>query len=419
MRIRSASVAAFVLLATGFGLKAQDTRTEEIQRARQERKKTLAPDEVSGAERLLRRIKDEKVLERFSEGYNGLRVKLGGMVTGGGFGIGPEYLRQDLMTGKMTFRTSAQMSIKGYQKLDTQLSWPRIANNRAFFEIYGVHHNYPGINYYGAGPDSQKGGRSNYRLEDTSVDGTFGARIAGPLRLGVSAGHLWMNIGPGTDKRFVSAERIYTPVDSPGIDTQTNFLRYGVFGQIDYRDDPFGPRNGGNYVVQYSQFQDRQLGRHDFRRLDIDLQQYLGFFNKRRVIALRGRTMLTEAPAGQSVPFYMRPILGGSDDLRGFRPFRFSDNNVLVLNGEYRWEAFSGLDVALFADGGKVFARRAQLNFTNLEASVGFGLRFNARNRPFLRLDVGFSHEGFQVWIKFNDIFAQRPFGTSSTQPVF
>jgi hypothetical protein len=80
---------------------------------------------------------------------------------------------------------------------------------------------------------------------------------------------------------------------------------------------------------------------------------------------------------------------------------------------------FSGLDGALFVDGGKVFARRGQLNFGGLEGTAGFGLRFNAQNATFMRIDVGFSREGFQVWFKFNDLFTQRPFGTSSSQPVF
>jgi hemolysin activation/secretion protein len=119
------------------------------------------------------------------------------------------------------------------------------------------------------------------------------------------------------------------------------------------------------------------------------------------------------------VPFYLQPILGGSDDLRGFRAFRFSGNNSLVLNAEYRWESFSGLDLALFVDGGKVFPTPGHLNFSNLEASGGFGLRFNARNQTFLRIDVGFSREGFQAWFKFNDVFVKRPFGTSSSQPVY
>jgi outer membrane protein assembly factor BamA len=62
-------------------------------------------------------------------------------------------------------------------------------------------------------------------------------------------------------------------------------------------------------------------------------------FTKRRALALRDRTTLTDAAAGQVLPFYMQPVLGGSDDLRGFRPFRFADQNLLNLTAEYRWEA--------------------------------------------------------------------------------
>ena len=54
-----------------------------------------------------------------------------------------------------------------------------------------------------------------------------------------------------------------------------------------------------------------------------------------------------------------------------------------------------------------------------METTLGFGLRFNVRNAPFLRLDVGFSHEGFQIFLKFNGIFAQRPWGSSNAPHVF
>jgi hemolysin activation/secretion protein len=85
------------------------------------------------------------------------------------------------------------------------------------------------------------------------------------------------------------------------------------------------------------------------------------------------------------------------------------------MNAEYRWEVFSGLDMAVFADAGKVAMNKASLNLRDLESNVGAGLRFNARNRTFLRLDVAFSHEGFQVWVKFNDLFGKGPVHTSSS----
>ena len=105
------------------------------------------------------------------------------------------------------------------------------------------------------------------------------------------------------------------------------------------------------------------------------------------------------------MPFYLQPTLGGSEDLRGFRPFRFYDDNLAVVNAEYRWESFSGLDMVLFADAGKVFHQRSQWNLKDLETSVGFGFRFNVRNSVFMRIDTGFSHEGYQLWLKFNNVF--------------
>ena len=150
---------------------------------------------------------------------------------------------------------------------------------------------------------------------------------------------------------------------------------------------------------------DADLNQHTFRKLDLEVQQYFPLFNARRVIALRGRSELTYKNPGQTVPFYMQPYLGGSNDLRGFRPYRFYDDNMLVFNGEYRYEIFAGMDMALFADAGKVFHSKNQLNLHDLEGSYGFGLRFNARNSVFMRIDVGFSHEGFQVWTKFNNVF--------------
>jgi outer membrane protein assembly factor BamA len=151
--------------------------------------------------------------------------------------------------------------------------------------------------------------------------------------------------------------------------------------------------------------------------LDAEIQQYFGFFNKTRVVALRAKTTLTTPGRGQVVPFYLQPTVGGSEDLRGFRSFRFYDNNSFVLNGEYRWHVMSLLDMALFADAGKVFPRRGQLNFSNMEVDGGMGFRFNVKGQPFVRFDIAGSTEGVQVWFKFNPLFARQPAGTAA-QPI-
>ncbi|MCC6262799.1 MAG: BamA/TamA family outer membrane protein [Bryobacterales bacterium] len=392
-----------------------ETREAVIQAERDRKAESLTPDKPNKGEALLSRVKDDKILERLTSGFGGFRVKFGGLAPGAGMALGPEYFRDDFADGAFHVRAAAQMSFHGARKLDFELVAPRLAREKLEWSFQTVHHNYPSLAYYGPGPESEKTGRSDYRLEDTAIDTTLVLKPVRNLKLGGSVGYLFVNTGPGGRDGIISADRQYPPSRTQGIDAQANALRYGAFAQIDYRDNPGGPRSGGSYTAQYNVYRDQDLNRFDFSRLTVDLQQYFPFFNKRRVIALRARTNHSFVSGGQAVPFYLQSVLGGNSDLRGYRPFRFYGDNSLLMNAEWRWEVFSGLDMAVFADAGKVFQHHNQFDFHNLESAVGVGLRFNARNNTFIRLDAGFSHEGYQVWFSFGDAFAPALQRTSSS----
>jgi len=406
VRARSLFAVA-LLLASGLPLFSQEeTRAGQIERARREKAANLSEPTHNSAENALAFMEEKKVLQRFAQGYKGVRFKVGGLPTGQGFAFGTEYHNEQWADGNVHFRSSIGASVSRAILMDAQITLPKLASEKVFIEGYAAHRNLPRIHYYGPGPDSEKSSRTNFRLEDTSFDGTLGVRPFPALRLGLTGGFVEMNTGPGNHDNFASTEAVFTPLTTPGLDHQSDFLRGGVSAEVDYRDIPAGsPRSGGYYAAKFHYYDDRELGAHDFRLLDLEVQQYFPFFNGKRVIALRARTMMTYENPNQTVPFYWQPVLGGSDDLRGFRPYRFYDNNLIVANVEYRWEAFSGLDMALFFDAGKVAPKRSQINFHNLETAAGFGFRFNGRNSVFLRLDFGFSHEGFQMWLKFANPF--------------
>jgi outer membrane protein assembly factor BamA len=242
-------------------------------------------------------------------------------------------------------------------------------------------------------------------LESTQFQLRVGLQPFRHFRIGALGKYLLENVGHGEEHSLASTEQVYTDRTTPGLVNQSDFLQGGGFVQYDWRDNPGGPRRGGNYLAQFSDFTDIRRSAYSFDELHLEVQQYIGFFNQRRVIALRGRIIATDPHAGNLVPFYLQPTLGGSDDLRGYRSYRFYDNNSLLLNGEYRWEVFSGLDMALFMDAGQVFDRWQQIDVQHLNTDYGFGFRFNVRNNVFLRLDTGFSREGFAVWLKFNNVF--------------
>jgi hypothetical protein len=405
-----------LLVTAAFTLTAQPaatTRAQQIEAARDEKSTHLSPDNPSKWEGRLIAIKDMKLLERLSYGVGGLRVALGQMGTGGGFALGPDYFREDLWRGEVQVHAGAYASIGRWTKFVADVAAPSFANNKMFWHLGGVRHNYNSISYFGSGPDTTRSGRSSFRFEDVAFDTTLGIQPVKYVRIGSSVGTIQVNTGPGKSKQYASADILYPNV--PGMQEQSDFYRWGGFFQIDYRDSATGPRSGGNYIARYNDFQDRTLHRYSFRRFEAEANQYISFYNKRRVFALRGRAVYSYPDRNQAVPFYMQAVLGGSDDLRGFRPYRFYDDNLLLMNAEYRWEVFSGLDMAVFADAGKVASRRSDINFKDLESTVGFGLRFNVRNSTFMRIDTGFSHEGFQIWFKFSDVFVNRPPYMSST----
>ncbi|MGH9203449.1 MAG: BamA/TamA family outer membrane protein, partial [Vicinamibacterales bacterium] len=213
-------------------------------------------------------------------------------------------------------------------------------------------------------------------------------------------------VGAGKNSTVPTILDRFNEQTAPGLGVDTQYIRSSAFVDVDYRV-PLNARRGGWYRVEFSRFDDREDGAWSFNRTDIDLQQFIGFFADRRVLALRGYVSTSDAPEGSNgVPFFMMPWLGGNDTLRGFRNYRFRGPHALLLQAEYRWEIWSGLDGAFFYDAGKVALRRADLKLKDLEDDYGIGFRFNTSNGVILRVDAAFgSREGKHLHIVFGGVF--------------
>ena len=127
-------------------------------------------------------------------------------------------------------------------------------------------------------------------------------------------------------------------------------MRSSGFFEVDYRQ-PLNARRGGWYRVEFSRYEDHSLDAYSFNRVDVDLRQYVSFLAERRVIAARAYVSTSTADAGQTVPFYLMPYLGGNDTLRGFREYRFRGPHAVLLQAEYRYEIWSGLEGACSSAG--------------------------------------------------------------------
>jgi len=383
----------------------EDTRDSRLQRQREEKLQQLEPYKRTEVETALFEVKDRRLLERFQAGYKGFHPLLGGLSTGSGFAMGTQFIKNGIAGGVLNFQTSGQASFKGYQKYQLGLSAPQLAKGRAFLAFNFALHNSPQEDFFGIGSDSATEDRTNYRLETTEYSGTAGVRPLRRLEIGTRGGILNTNVGHGTDTRFPSVEETFSAATTPGLDRQPHYKFGSAFVKYDYRDNPMNPRSGGYYMGEGGYYDDGDFGAYSFRRWKVEAQQYFPFFNQRRVIAFRGKMELNDTNAGQEVPFYLMPTVGGSEDLRGYREFRYRDRDSLVFNLEYRWEAFSGLDLALFGDAGDVYHKASDIQLDKLKTSYGFGFRFNTERSVFLRIDFGFSPEGMRTFVKFNHVF--------------
>ena len=113
--------------------------------------------------------------------------------------------------------------------------------------------------------------------------------------------------------------------------------------------------------------------------MEADAAQYIPLLHKNWVLAVRGRMAMSETGAGQEVPFYLLPALGGPTTLRGFSNYRFRDRNLLLVNAEYRWPIFRALDGALFYDAGTVTAQSLTLHHPHTD--YGAGVRLHSTTR--------------------------------------
>lgn len=404
-RLPLASICLVVLLVPA-ATQGQDTRAELLAKQRAEKATELRPYEPEKMEKALLWVEEADPLAKIAP-FNGFYVQYGytrkpvgsGIAFGGGW-------RHDILNRHARAVVEAGYSLRGYRMARADVSLPYLADDRLEFGVEGSYHDHPQEDFYGLGFNSGRGNRVNFRYEAPEIQGRFVVTPADWLSVGTRAGRMFVDLGRGTDSRFPSIEERFSPFDAPGLTEQPDYTYADLFAALDTRDQPGNARAGSYVGVQWRRYDDGEFSRYSFHSLDVDAQQFLPIFDKKRVVAVRLLLQTTTAKDGHEVPFYMQPTLGGSDSLRSYADFRFRDRNALTMNLEYRWEAFSGLDMALFSDFGAVHPTVQGLEFTRLRGAYGMGMRFNTYKAVFLRLDVAAGgSEGIRTFLKFSKAF--------------
>jgi hypothetical protein len=373
-----------VIVATPASAQEPATRAEALAREREEKAAEIAPPSPNIVERTLLALENRRLYERLLSPPQGFYPKIGNVTPGSSTALGPGYRRARLFSDELHLNAFAAASFDKYWMIEADLDAPDLAGGRAFANFYGRRYEFPEEEFFGIGPRSRREELNTYALRSTDVGGVAGVR---PWR--------WLSLGAGLD--YLSPDATMAPglfsqltnaIDHP------DYLRTSVTAEVNTREPRGNPRQGYRYALTFQHYADQDSNRFGFRRAEADLQQYISIYRNRRVLALHALASVSDANRGAVVPFFMQKTLGGPDDLRGFRRFRFRDENMLLLQAEYRWEIFTAVDGAIFYDAGKVASRIEDLNFKDLETDYGIGFRFGTRNGVFLRVEGAFGSSG-------------------------
>jgi hypothetical protein len=394
--------ALIAVWACATGASAQETRADAL--AQERAAKPEQSPTVAGLERTLAWA--EAWLGDMTR--DGFHIEMGDMSPGAGPSIDPVY-QLHILGNRAIVRASGAVSSRGSTMLRARVEWPDVVDKLSV----GTELNYQNLTqvyYFGIGERSAETDGTNYALRDVDALGFATFRPTRSISIGSRLGVLRnASIGGGTSTLLPSIGERFDELTAPGLTAEPTFVHADASVDVDTRNVPGHPSNGGRYRVTAAAFRDQGLGRHSFNQLDIDGAHYIPVFHENWVVALRGRAVLSQTEAGQEVPFYLLPTLGGSNTLRGFLDYRFRDRNLLLFSAEYQWPIFRALDGGVFYDAGTVAPTVQSFAWRHAHNDFGIAARFHSETRTVLRIDVARSAEGIRALVSFS-----APLGASS-----
>lgn len=239
--------------------------------------------------------------------------------------------------------------------------------------------------FWGIGPSSVDSEEENYNQTEISFSAAFIKKLSSYINFGFE---------------FNYAKYIVTEVEEGGkLESGTvegssgaTLLGLGFVFNLDTRDNKFSPLGGGFYQFK-TNFTSKVMGStHSFNTYFLDLRKYIKI-GKQHILALQLYTRLT---FGNS-PFQAKAYYGGADVARGYFKGRYIDDNLYVVQVEYRLPISKRWELAAFALTGNIGNNADDYGlFNDFKSSFGFGPRYfiYKNKRTLLRLDIGINQYG-------------------------
>jgi hypothetical protein len=323
----------------------------------------------------------------------------------GGMALNLEWNAQGPLYERITTSLEARGSENGFwatgAKLQALLSGFLEDGRSSLFTFSTKHFDLPSLPFYGLGNGSSLSSRAFYALTETEVSASLDVPVAPGVTLSGELDGLWFAPDPST---LFDAE--FNETTAPGLHAQTTYIRPRLAVAWKY------PPNEALYgfstaaAAAYEFYEALSGGAFSFGRLDVRWNVSVGLDREQRFGAVHfaSRLVLSDPHAGNTVPFYLQPTLGGADIhdenlLRSYRNYRFRDRDLVAYEISYERQIVDPFGVRVFGELGKVGRTLGDLGFDGLKSSVGFGATFRLGGQTVFEISFAWGGgEGMQTY---------------------
>lgn len=176
----------------------------------------------------------------------------------------------------------------------------------------------------------------------------------------------------------------------------------GVVLNYDTRDNIFSPSKG--YLIEaISFFNSPSLGSDfSFQRYAVDAAKYFPLPWKHTLAVNAFGDFVVGDP-----PFNQMAVLGGTKKARGYYEGRFRDNNLLLIQAEYRFPIIWRFGAVVFGSYGGVADKISNFQLANFRYTYGGGIRFmlDPKEKINIRFDAGFAKNASGFYVTIGEAF--------------
>jgi hypothetical protein len=267
------------------------------------------------------------------------------------------------------------------------------------FTLTAKHWDLSQLPFYGLGNDTSEHSRTLFGLRATEIASSLDVPLPLGFTLAGELAGLWFDPESSTTFGTVNNE-----TTAPGLHGDTAYVRPRLVATWRYpvADVLYGFSTVA--TVSYELDQALRGGPHSFDRLEARWSVGLGLGPDIGALRFTSHLTISDPHAGNRVPFYRQPTLGGADindenSLRGYHDYRFRAPNLIAYEISYERQIIDPLGFRLFVEAGKVGLQPGDLGFHGLKSSVGVAATFRLGGATVAEISLGWSaREGVHAY---------------------